>query len=310
MDAKVESFVSAAKILCDDLSATVNQIPDSKKATIHEIRLRADKPLTFSDGNQVLFVDRKGRILYSMSDNVCMVTRKHIYDTFRRICSYSVYSYQNEIKKGFITVQGGHRVGLCGTAVLEGDTLSTVNEISSMNIRIARQIKNVSDGLMKKICPLEGGVLIAGPPSSGKTTMIRDMAYKLSVGDGCKMMKTAVIDERGEIAGMHGGKMHCDLGLCDVLNGYPKGEGIISAIRSLSPQVIVCDELGTEQDCIAVSSGFNAGAYIIATIHAKNYDELMKRKQTQRLLETGAFRTIVLLESSDRPCKIDSIIRI
>lgn len=305
-----DSFSTAVGVLCDELAEAVNKIPDGKKASVQEIRLRADKPLTFSDGNETLFTDGSGKILYSVSEKAYIVTRRNIYDTFRRVCSYSVYSHQNEIKNGFITVYGGHRVGICGTATLTDGKISAVNDISSLNIRIARQIFGVSEEIITKLCPLEGGVLIAGVPSSGKTTILRDLAYRLSMGVGCKIQKTVVIDERGELSGTHNGTAYSDMGLCDILNGYPKGEGIIQAIRSLSPQVIICDELGTDEDCQSVAAGFHAGAFIIATIHAPNFEELLKRSQTKSLLDTGAFKTVVMLESSDRPCKIAGIERI
>ncbi len=305
-----KQFEAAADTLCDELKNVVMSIPESKRASIQEIRLRSGKPLTMTDGTSTLFVDNAGRILYSISKNAFIVTQKHLYDTFRRLCGYSVYSCQNEIKNGFITIKGGHRAGLCGTAVIENGKITAVSDISSINLRISRQIFGVSEEIIKKIYPLNGGVLIAGAPSSGKTTILRDLAYRLSLGMDCRMMRTAVIDERGEIAGTYSGNAYNDLGLCDILNGYPKGEGIMQAIRAMSPQVIICDELGGEDDCVYAEQGFNAGAYIIATIHASSYEELMKRKQAQRLIDTGAFKNIVILESCDRPCKISEFITI
>lgn len=305
-----KQFEAAADTLCDELKNVVMSIPESKRASIQEIRLRSGKPLTMTDGTSTLFVDNAGRILYSISKNAFIVTQKHLYDTFRRLCGYSVYSCQNEIKNGFITIKGGHRAGLCGTAVIENGKITAVSDISSINLRISRQIFGVSEEIIKKIYPLNGGVLIAGAPSSGKTTILRDLAYRLSLGMDCRMMRTAVIDERGEIAGTYSGNAYNDLGLCDILNGYPKGEGIMQAIRAMSPQVIICDELGGEDDCVYAEQGFNAGAYIIATIHASSYEELMKRKQAQRLIDTGAFKHIVILESCDRPCKISEFITI
>ncbi|MBQ3929149.1 MAG: stage III sporulation protein AA [Clostridia bacterium] len=310
MTEKMDSFQSAAEILCDELQEMVGKIPDSKKHLIQEIRLRSQKPLAFSYGSDTLFTDSSGKILYSAGERAAIVTQRHIYDTFRRVCSYSVYSHQNEIKNGYITVQGGHRVGICGTASLSDGKIATVTDISSLNIRIARQVLGAAEEVIQKICPLEGGILLAGMPSSGKTTLLRDMAYRLSMGIGCKIYKTAVIDERGELSGTYKGAAYCDMGLCDVLNGYPKGEGMMQAVRSLSPQVIICDELGTDEDCQSVTMSLNSGAYVIATLHAADFDSLMKRRQTAGLLATGAFKTIIMLDSPDRPCKIRSYERI
>ena len=305
-----ESFISAAQVLCDELRETVLKIPESRRCSIQEIRIRAGRPLCFTDGTASLFADSSGRILYSMSENTAAVTARQLNDTFRRLCSYSVYSCQNELNNGYITIKGGHRAGVCGTAVLENGSISTVTDISSINIRIARQVKGAADELIKNLCPLRGGVIIAGVPSSGKTTLLRDLARSLSLGIGCRMTRTSVIDERGELSGTYSGKCYNDLGLCDVFNGYPKGEGIMQALRAMSPQVIICDELGSEEDCRLAEQGFNAGAAMVATMHASSYKELLQRKQAQMLIATGAFKTAVILSSSDRPCEISRIIDI
>ena len=308
--ADTKAFDSAAEILSEDIGAVLKNIPDSKKGTVQEIRIRVNKPLALSDGATTVFTDADGKIMYTMGEKAFRVSQRGIYDTFRRICDYSVYSRQDEIKNGYITVKGGHRVGLCGTAVLTDGKISALNDISSMNVRIARQIFGVSEEIINHLYPFEGGILIAGMPSSGKTTLLRDLARSLSLGIGCHVTRTAVIDERGELSGTYSGVSYNDMGLSDVLNGYPKGEGIIHAIRAMSPQVIICDELGTDEDCRLVSQGFNAGAVIIASIHAGNYEELMRRKQAVSLIETGAFKNIVMLESSNRPCKIAKVIEL
>lgn len=310
MTDSIKSFNSAAEILCGEVGTVLSLLPESVKSTVQEIRMRTGKPLALSDGTTTMFVSEKGQILYSISDKVFKVSQRNISDTFKIICSYSVYSHQNEIKNGYITIRGGHRVGLCGTAVLKDGQVSAVNDISSLNVRIARQIYGVSESIIQRLCPLEGGILIAGTASSGKTTILRDLAYRLSLGIGCRIMRTAVIDERGELSGTFSGIAYNDLGLCDILNGYPKGEGIMQSIRALSPQAIICDEVGTDEDVKAVSQGFNAGAVIIATIHAPSYTELMKRSQTEKLLSTGAFKTIIILESADRPCRVSQIITV
>lgn len=306
----IDSFNSAIAVLPSEIKEKLTLLPESTKSNIQEIRLRAEKPLALSDGTTTMFISNKGQILYSISDKAYNVSQKAINDIFKAICNYSVYSYDNEIKNGYITIRGGHRIGLCGTAVIKDEKISAVNDISSLNIRIARQIFGVSEDIIHRLYPFDGGILIVGTPSSGKTTILKDLAYRLSLGIGCRIMRTVLIDERGELSGTYNGIAHNNIGLCDVLNGYPKGDGIIQAVRSLSPQVIICDEVGTDDDVTAISQGFNAGAIIIATIHASSYDELMHRTQSVKLLQTGAFRTIIILESSDRPCKISQVITV
>lgn len=308
MQESTVSFDSASEILCDDIQAVLHNLPDGKKSTVQEIRLRINRPLTLTDGSSTLFIDSGGRVLYSLSDRAFTVTQRHIYDTFRRLCGYSVYSCENEIRNGFITVRGGHRVGLCGTAVCSDGKLTTVNDISSLNIRISRQVRDVSRELISRLYPFGGGILIVGEPSSGKTTLLRDLARCLSLGIGCRIMRTVVIDERSEISGTFRGIPSNDLGLCDILNGYPKGDGITQAIRALSPQVIVCDELGSEHDLHIASQGFNAGVMIIASVHAGSYEELCRRSFAGLLKDCGAFRYAVILDSSEHPCRIREII--
>ncbi len=310
MTERKDPFADAAEILCDEVRSAALALPAGKRSAIQEIRLRAEKPLCFSDGTSSLFTDSSGRILYSPGENAFRVTRRQVYDTFRRLCSYSVHSCQNEIRSGFITIKGGHRAGICGTAVMEEGRLSTVTDISSINIRIARQVFGAAEKLMQKIFPFQGGVLLIGAPASGKTTLLRDLARSLSLGIGCRMQRTSVIDERGELAGTYEGVAYNDLGLCDVFNGYPKGEGILQAVRAMSPQVIICDELGSSEDVRLAEQGFHAGAVMIASLHAPDFESLLQRKQAQQILETGAFRTAVLLSSSDRPGEISQIMDI
>ncbi len=306
MKEQTESFDSAVKMLCGEIAAMLLKIPDSKKQMVQEIRLRSGKPIALTSGTETLFVCNDGSIVYS-AERAAICSKKDMYDTFRQMCGYSVYSKQNEIRNGYITLIGGHRVGVCGTADVREGIIHSVTDITSMNIRISRQIRNAAQKLMPYITPMRCGILIAGAPSTGKTTMLRDIAYRLSVGKECKVMRTCVIDERGELSGGCNEDSGIDLGLCDVLRNYPKGEGVQQAIRALSPQVIICDEVGTEEDALAVAQGANAGAYIIATVHASGKDELLRRKQTRLLLDTGAFGRIVILDSADKPCSFSDI---
>ena len=300
MPMKNESFDSAVSVLSPELEQVLMKIPESRKRDIQEIRLRSNKPLVLSSGTQTLFVCGDGTIVYS-PQRAYVCSGRDIFDTFRRMCSYSVYSRQSDIREGFITVSGGHRVGLCGTADVRDGRIHSVTDITSLNIRIARRIDSAAEKLMPCIMPLDGGVLIAGAPASGKTTLLRDIARRLSLGVNCPVTRTCVIDERGELS------CGTELGLCDVMRFYPKGEGILHAVRSLSPQVIICDEVGTPEDAEALTRGANAGAYIIATIHAGGKGQLFRRVQTAKLRETGAFTKLVMLDTPDRPGRFTDI---
>ena len=230
-----------------------------------------------------------------------IVTPKDVSDTFQSICGYSVYSHQNEIKHGFLTMQGGHRAGLCGTAVYQNGTLSNIRDVSSINIRIARQISGAADKLLEMMNGDFGGLLLCGAPSCGKTTILRDLSRQLS---NTYMKKVAVVDERGELAGTCSGVYQNDLGQSDILDGYSKGEGILQAVRCLSPEIIICDEAGTTDDVRAIEQGLNAGVSMIASIHASTRAELLGRVQGRRLLQSGAFEHVAFLKGREQPGEI------
>lgn len=305
---ELEPFQNAIQILSYTLKEALDNLPCGIKKQVHEVRLRLDKPLTLCTASGTLFLSAKGTPLYSDSEQALTVCKKDIADSFLNVCGSSVYAHQNEIVNGFVTIRGGHRVGLCGTAVLNDGKITSVKDISSLNLRIARQIFGISQSLIEKISPISGGLLVAGMPQSGKTTLLRDMALRLSTGMDGRRLKTCVIDERGELSGTFSGVACNNLGLADILNGYPKGEGIMHAIRALSPEVIITDEVGTTSDVAAIEQGFNAGAYVMASIHAGSYNELMRRRQTRDLLATGAFSKLAVLKSRASPGEIDKII--
>ena len=198
---------------------------------------------------------------------------------------------------------GGHRVGVCGTAVYEENRVSGIRDISSLNIRIAREVYGAADELLRELDKEISGLLIAGPPSSGKTTILRDLARQLSI----KGKKVVVIDERGELGGAFQGICQNDLGLSDVLTGFPKGEGILQAVRCLSPELIICDEAGSRQEAAAIEEGLNAGVGLITTLHAGSLEEIYRRSQGMQLLQSGAFYRIVLLEGRSPPGTVQGI---
>jgi len=267
------------------IAESLRIIPD-KWEHIQEIRMRTDSPLCMT-------VTGQNRILKT-------IVGKHDLETvFSNICDNSVYAYQNQIKQGFITIQGGYRVGICGTAVYSDGEINYIKDVSSLNFRIPHDIIGAAD----TVIPVTennnniSGTLIISPPCGGKTTVLRDLVRQLS-----KRYRIAVIDERGEIGR--------DGIMCDVLNGYKKSEGMLQALRGLSPQAILCDEIGAADDVDAVISCMNAGVPIIATAHAGTVEELQKRPSIRAILESGAIENIILLYGSDRPGKIKNIIRV
>ncbi len=304
-----ERFDEAARALSERLYKFIYKLPNDLKASTQEIRLRANKPLALSSGRNILFVTESGQTSDSPSKGI-IASYEDIVSTFQNVCCYSVYSHQNEIKNGFVTMGSGHRVGLCGTAVTSHGEISSIRDISSLNIRIARELPNASEELLRRVGSVDGGLLIVGAPCSGKTTILRDLARRVSLGINCRIMRTSVIDERGELSGTYAGISRNDLGLSDILNGYSKHDGIIQALRTLSPEAVICDEIGASSDMTAIEQGINAGVNMIATIHAGSYHEVLSRKQGKALLGSGAFKTVVILKSRDHAGEINEIIRL
>ena len=301
---RLESVLSA---FGNDLREILKEIPDEIIEETQEIRLRSDRPIVLNLKDSTYFLSKSGEVSKERTDEDFIVNKNIINTIIQNICSYSIYSHQEEIKKGFVTIKGGHRVGICGSAVLSNGSISSIKDISSVNIRLARQKNGVAKEFFSKVNFDGSGILIVGPPSSGKTTILRDVARSLSIGKFTEARRVSIIDERGEIACVCNGEVINDVGLCDVLDGYPKGEGIMHALRSLAPEVIVCDEIGNIDDICAIEEGLNAGVSIIATVHAKNIEELLKRKQVIRLLDTGAFSKIVLLKDRKHPSQIENV---
>lgn len=280
-------------------------LPVDIKARVQEIRLRAGRPVMLSLPEGPAFVTQSGTPAFILRTGLLCAQKENIEEAFRLICDCSVHSHQREIRNGFVTLRGGHRAGICGTAVTEGDAVSNIRDISSISLRVARDIVGAADETAKAlICGGNiTGSLIFGPPGCGKTTVLRDLARKLSTGANIgRLLRVAIIDERGEIAATFQGQPQNDLGpCCDVLDGYPKGEGIMQAVRCLSPDVIICDEIGGEDDEKAVELSLNAGVTVIASAHAGSFGELIARPQMARLIASGAFKKAVRLAGRENP---------
>lgn len=298
-------FLQSIKGLNQRLYAYLIRIPEDVQAQVQEIRLRVNRPIALYCAKRMYYITDKCQISTAiMADKMLTVTIKDVTETFQNICGYSVYSRQNEIKNGFITMVGGHRAGICGTAVYANNELSNIKDISSINIRVARQINGAADDMLNKVEEISKGVLICGSPASGKTTVLRDLARQLSTEYNKKIV---VVDERGELAGTYRGEAQNDLGQADVLNGYDKHSGIMHALRCLSPDIVICDEVGSFEDAVAIEECLNAGVTVVASIHAGGKQALLKRPQAKRLIETGAFEEFVFLKNRSQPGEIKEV---
>ena len=238
-----------------------------------EIRLRAGQPIVLETTRGRFPLDRKS-------------TSEEIADCIKNFCHYSLHSYERELREGYITLKGGHRAGFCGSAVLRGDRIDTIKNISSINIRIAREITGTAESLEQTVFDADfRGLLIAGKPMSGKTTVLRDLCR--IIGNNRKL---AVIDTRSEIAASYNGTPQNDIGAnTDVLNGYPRREGIEIAVRTLSPEYIACDEITGEPDFASLC--LSSGVKLIFTSHCGT----VKQARNSPIAQSGAISHIAFL---------------
>ena len=188
-------------------------------------------------------------------------------------------------------------------------SVTTIRDVSSLNVRVAREVKGCADDIIKRLRLNNlGGLIIAGPPSSGKTTVLRDLIRRLSGFESPESLKVCAIDERGELAAMKNGVAQNDVGInTDVLTGYPKSCAMLTAVKTMSPQVIACDEVAAESELEAIAQGANSGIAFIVTVHASGFDELIRRRQVERLIDIGCFETVVMLKGGSEPGKIENV---
>lgn len=223
----------------------------------------------------------------------------------------SFYALEEELRRGYITLPGGHRAGLTGRAVLEHGSVRGLRDISSVNIRLARAIPGVALTLLpcliaqNRLLP----TLLIAPPRAGKTTLLRDLAYQLSEGTILPPLRVGIVDERSELAALRGGQPQLPVGSrTDVLDGCPKAEGLMMLIRSMSPEVLICDEIGRPEDARALEDAANAGIPVIASAHAANVTELTARPVLAGLVAARAFGRLVVLSHRQGPGTLEALL--
>ena len=259
---------------------------------IQEIRLRIGRNLHAVTGGAEFAVLQSGELVPEPAEGL-LVSRQVLDTLFQNACMHSVHSCQAAIRSGYLTIAGGNRVGLCGTAVIQENRLDTLRAVGSMNVRIASARTGCAEKLVSDLMlqTQQDGVLIAGAPASGKTTILRDMARILG---GSR--RIALMDERGELAAVQNGVPHFDVGVqTDVFDGYPKAEGIEIAARVMSPQWMICDEIGSMAEAEAMLQTAHTGTGMIASVHAGSIEELYEKPGIAKLIAAGVFRKAVML---------------
>lgn len=285
-----EKFDEVISVFSEKNRNILSAIPENVKSDTYEFRVRKNKPLVLSGSYGTAFVNEFSSVSYMDCRNCICISDTELKHIISEVCGYSVYSHQSDIINGFVTFGNGNRVGFCGTAVTDYEKVISVNNVVSLNIRIARE----NDCLGRKIASrlyngaVPKGLIVAGAPCSGKTTVLKSLARILSSEYAYRFRKCVVIDERFEMINLSGIN-------CDILSGYNKETGIIHAVRTLSPEIIICDEILSEKEAEKIKNGFDSGVSFIVSVHVSDKNDLMRRSVTRMLIESGCFDVIAIL---------------
>lgn len=291
-----------------ELAAVLQRLPARVASQLEEVRLRAGRPLHIRGCGQDWFVTGEGLPTHRAGD--AMTVDPALVDrTWQVVCEASVYSREQEAAHGFVTLPGGHRVGVSGRVLVDGGRVLRFQPVAGLNFRIARELPGCADPVIPHLWDRSAGLpyntLLLSPPGAGKTTLLRDLVRQLSVGVpslGLPGLRVSLVDERGEVAACHHGVPRRDVGpRTDVLDGCPKAVGTRMAIRSLSPQVVAFDELGGQDDAQAVMEAAHAGVRVIATAHASDPADLAGRPSLKELPLHRLFQRVVVLSRSPVP---------
>ena len=271
----------------ENIRRTLEFLPDKVKCKVQEIRLRTGLPVCLTVGGKTYFVKKDGTVCDYINADILKSDKKDLKESFMLLCNDSVYAHTGELKNGYIKMRSGHRAGICGTFDEQGN----FKNVSSINIRIAHEVLGCADALFDSYNG--NGLLIAGRPGSGKTTILRDLIRQLSSD---KYLRVAVIDSRGELSGSFLGESINDLGVnTDILMIQNKALGVEIAVRTLFPNIVAFDEIGTSKELLSVSDSFNAGVSVITTAHAGSISDLLTRSVTNGLLRSGAVSQVAML---------------
>ncbi len=301
------SFERAVSFLPPALKTALLQTDEPLQRRTFEIRLRADRPVVLFGAFGSVLLQRGGGVSSTGLDTALFCSAEQLGDSFHRLCNYSVHTHIRSMTRGFVTTAGGDRVGVAGTAVCDDEgRIVSVRDVTSLNVRVAREMPGCAAPLLPLFADsATRGVLLAGAPGSGKTTLLRDLALQLSSFKGGFCQKVAVLDPRQELFGRdRTGGMNCD-----VFCAYPCAQAVPMAVRTMSPQWIVCDEVATMEEARAIETGVNTGVRFLASIHAGSAAELLARPLFRFLAGQCGFSCVVLLRGADSPGRVETILK-
>lgn len=279
---------------------------------LQELRLRMNAPLLIIYENREYFVTEEAKLVQSPSQGI-VITKNEIRETMEYISNYSLYAFEDEIKQGFITINGGHRIGIAGKTIIEDDSIKGMKHISFINIRLAHQVKGCADFILPYLVHDKAkGIyhtLIISPPRCGKTTLLRDIIRQLSNGSKhLEGMSVGVVDERSEIGACYMGMPQNELGIrTDILDCCPKAKGMMMLIRSMSPQIIAVDEIGSKEDLEAIDHVIGCGCKIIATVHGSSIEDIKSKPILGELVKKKLFERYIILSNLSQVGHLEQI---
>ena len=289
------------------LSESVQKIIEQERmdfSELQEIRLRIGQPVTVLYQNEEL-------ILPTMYSEKKRLGKQEMKETIEHISNYSLYAYEQEMRQGFITIEGGHRVGMAGQGIMEGGKIKNMKYISSINIRVSHEVLDCANKIFPYITYNKQmyHTLIISPPRCGKTTLLRDVIRQISDGNrwikGCTV---GVVDERSELGGCYLGVIQNNLGMrTDILDRCPKADGMIMLIRSMAPQVVAVDEIGAKEDVHAIEYAMHCGCKMLATAHGDSMEEICKKPIFEKLIREKRFERYVILSNRYRLGGIEAV---
>lgn len=278
---------------------------------LQEIRLRSGKPLILNYRSRETFLTESGACTTELA-KALTVTEQEVQQTLELAGTYSLYAYEDELRQGYMTLPGGHRLGVAGKVITEGESVRNIRHLSSLNLRISHQVKGCADGVLPWLYGPEGPfhTLIISPPRCGKTTLLRDLIRQIS--DGCLGLRgctVGVVDERSEIGGSYQGIPQNDLGIrTDILDACPKAEGMMMLVRSMAPEVLAVDELGRPEDVKAMETALYCGCRILATVHGSSREDLLAKPLFRSMMEDRVFERLVILKAGGPPGVVERIL--
>ena len=306
----MKDFLNAISLLPEDVTKFLSAINKDFMSKVNEIRFRSNRPLTLNTRDGVFYCTKSGRVTVNFNDDLYFTDDRKLQEIVFSLARRSIHTYQDMLARGYLPLKNGCKAGVVGCAVIKNGEVYSVNSFSSVNIRISREYQGCAEEIYNAVGEDCNSFLLVGQPLSGKTTLLRDLCKRYAGEKAFEPKKIAIIDERDEIASKSFGE-GVNVGVhTDVLSLYPKEVGIDIALRTLSPDIIVLDEIGADDEIQGMLSGMNSGVGFIATAHGNSFAEVLSRPNIKKLVDSKVFKKIVVLKGKNSPCEVAEVIEL